>query len=296
MCQLIELCTGESNIKVLRAGCIGCDVRQVDVAGGYAAQLNLCLLGSLTQTLHSNLIAAQINAFRLLELCHQIIGNALIKVVAAETVVAGRCENFNNTVADFQNGHIEGAAAEVVNHDLLVIFFIKPIGKSCCGRLVDDTLYFKACNLAGVLCCLTLCIREVCRNRDDCFGNRLSEVSFGICLQLLENHCGNLLRGIGLVVDGHFVVGAHFTFDGGNGAVRVGNSLAFCHLAYHSFAVFGKCHDGRCGACAFSVCNNGCFSAFENCNAAVCCTEVYTNNFTHDVYLLFILYNFNWRL
>ena len=34
----------------------------------------------------------------------------------------------------------------------------KAIGKSCCRRLVDDTLYIKSCNLTGILCCLSLCI------------------------------------------------------------------------------------------------------------------------------------------
>ena len=34
--------------------------------------------------------------------------------------------------------------------------------------------------------------------------------------ELLERHCGDLLRGIVLAVDRHLVVGAHFALNGGN--------------------------------------------------------------------------------
>ena len=36
--------------------------------------------------------------------------------------------------------HVEGAAAEVVHHDLLVVFLIDAVGQSSGGRLVDDAL------------------------------------------------------------------------------------------------------------------------------------------------------------
>ena len=243
MGQLIELCAGKSYIKVLRTGCIGGDVRQVDVRGGNAGQLDFCLLGSLTQTLHCDLIAGQVDALCLLELVDEVLGDACIKVVAAEAVVTCGCKNFDNTVADLENGDIEGAAAEVVDHDLLIGLLIKAVCQSCCGRLVDDTLYIKTCDLACVLGCLTLSVGEVCRNGDDSFRYGLAEVALCVCLQLLKDHCGDLLRCVVFIVNSDLVRGTHLTLDRRDGAVGVGDGLALCDLTYHTLAGLCECDD-----------------------------------------------------
>ena len=62
--QLIELSPGQGNIQMLGAGGIGGDIRQVDVGGGHAGQLDLGLLSSFLQTLHGNLVAGQVDAVR----------------------------------------------------------------------------------------------------------------------------------------------------------------------------------------------------------------------------------------
>ena len=196
MSQLIELCTRQSYVEVLRAGCICGDVRQIDVRGGNAGQLDLRLLGSLAQTLHCDLIAGQVDALCLLELVNEVLGDACVEVVAAQAVVAGGCENLDNAVADLQHGDIEGAAAEVVDHDLLIAFLIKAVCQSRCGRLVDDTLYIQTCDAACVLGRLTLCVGEVCGNGDDSLGHGLAEIALCVCLQLLKDHCGDLLRSV----------------------------------------------------------------------------------------------------
>ena len=196
MSQLIELCTRQSYVEVLRAGCICGDVRQIDVRGGNAGQLDLRLLGSLAQTLHCDLIAGQVDALCLLELVNEVLGDACVEVVAAQAVVAGGCENLDNTVADLEHGDIEGAAAEVVDHDLLIAFLIKAVCQSRRGRLVDDTLYVQTCDAACVLGRLTLCVGEVCRNGDDSLGYGLAEIALCVCLQLLKDHCGDLLRSV----------------------------------------------------------------------------------------------------
>ena len=91
-------------------------------------------------------------------------------------------QNLNDTVTDLDDGNIEGTAAQVVNQDLLFFLIIKAVSQSCCGRLVDDTLYIKACNLSGVLCCLTLCIIEVSMNRNNCLRYFLTKIALCICL------------------------------------------------------------------------------------------------------------------
>ena len=88
----------------------------------------------------------------------------------------------DDTITDLDNRYIECTTAEIVYHDLLLFLIVKTVSKCCCCRLVDDTLYIQSCDLTCILGCLTLCVVEVSRNRDDCFCYFLSEVSFRICL------------------------------------------------------------------------------------------------------------------
>ena len=83
MGQLVEFCSGQVHIQMLRAlsGCS--DERQVDVGGGCGRKLLLCLLCGLFQSLHCHLIAGQVYALSLLELVNQPLGNAVIEIITA---------------------------------------------------------------------------------------------------------------------------------------------------------------------------------------------------------------------
>ena len=283
--ELVELCSGEREVKVLRAGRIRRDERQVDGSTRHAGKLDFSLLCRFLNTLHSHLIAGKVDAIGNLEAVDDPIHDALIKVVAAKAVIAGRSQNLLYAVAHLNDGNIERTAAEVINHDLLVVFLIDTVGQCCCRRLVDDTLYIEARDLARVLRRLTLCVREVRRNGDNCARNALAEVSFRVALQLLEDHCGDFLRGVALTVDRHLVVCAHLSLNRGDRAVRVRNRLTLCDLTDHALACLGECHDGRGGSCAFCVCDNDRLAAFNNRYARVCCTKVNTNCLCHINYL-----------
>ena len=87
-------------------------------------------------------------------------------------------------------------------------------------------------------------------------------------------------------VDGHAVVGAHLTLDGGDGAVGVGDGLALGDLADHALAVLGKSHDGRGGAGAFGVGDDDGFAAFHDGYAGIGSTQVDTDDLGHNVFLL----------
>ena len=86
----------------------------------------------------------------------QILHDALVEVIAAQAVVAGGGQHLDHAVIDLQDGHIEGAAAQVVDHDLLCLLLIHTVGQCGGGGLVDDTLHVQAGDLAGVLGGLTL--------------------------------------------------------------------------------------------------------------------------------------------
>ena len=211
--QLVELCTGQRDIQMLRAGRVSGDIRKVDVRGGDAGQLDLGLFGGFLQSLHGDLVVRQVDALCLLEFGNKVIHDALVEIVAAEVRVAVGRQNLDNAVTDVEDGDIERAAAKVIDHDLLLGFLIDTIGQRCGRRLVDDTLDLQTGDLAGVLGGLTLCVIEVCRNGDDRLGDGASQICLGVSLQLLKDHSGNFLRGVLLAVDVHLVIGAHMTLD-----------------------------------------------------------------------------------
>ena len=280
--QFVELCNAQRQIQVLRASCICCNKRQVDVGSGGGGQFNLCLFCCFLQSLHCHLIAGEVNAFCCLKFADHPVDDSLVEVIAAQTVVTSGCQNLLYAIAHFDDGNVERTAAEVVNHNLLIFFLINSIRKCSSSRLVDDSLYIQTSDLTSVLGSLTLCIGEVCRNSDNSFCNRLTQISFCILLQLGQDHSGDFLRGILLTVNFYFIIGTHMSLDGRNGSFRVCNSLTLCDLTNQTFAGFGETNDRRCGSCTFCICNYDSVAAFHNSNTGVCCTQVNTNNFSHN--------------
>ena len=284
--ELVELGAGQRHVQMLGAGGVGGDIGQVDVAGGDAGQLDLGLLGGLLQTLHGHLVAAEVDAIGALELADQILHDTLVEVIAAQTVVAGGGQHLDDAVVDLQDGHIEGAAAQVVHHDLLGLLLVHAIGQRGGGRLVDDTLYVQTGDLAGVLGGLTLGVGEVGGDGDDSLGDGAAQIRLCVSLQLLQDHGADLLGSVALAVNRDAVVGAHLALDGGNGAVGVGDGLTLCHLTHHTLAGLAECHHRRGGAVAFRVRDNDCLAAFHHGYAGIGRTEVDTDNFRHNDCLL----------
>ena len=202
-------------------------------------------------------------------------------------VVACGSQNLYNAVTDFQNGNIERAAAQIVYHDLLLIFLIYAVCQCCGSRLVDDTLYIQASDLTSILRCLTLCVGEVSRYGDNCIGYRRTVICFCISLQLLQDHCGNFLRGVLLAVNRNAVVRTHVTLDGNDGALCVGNSLVLCGLANNALALLVECNDRRRGSCTLAVRDDNGFAALHNCNTGIGSTQINTDNLAHDMFLLY---------
>jgi len=280
--QLVELGPGQGDVQMLGAGGVGGDIGQVDVGGGNAAQLNLGLLGGLFQPLHSHLVAGQVDAGVPAELGDQIVHDALVEVVAAQPVVAGGGQHLDDAVVNLQDGHVEGAAAQVIDHDLLGGLLVHAVGQGRGGGLVDDPLDVQAGDLAGVLGGLALGVGEVGGHGDDRLGDGLAQIGLGVALQLLQDHSGDLLGGVLLAVDVHPVVTAHLALDGDDGAVGVGDGLALCHLAHHALAVFGESHHRGGGAVTFRVGDDNGLAALHDGDARVSRTEIDTDDFSHN--------------
>ena len=219
-----------------------CDERKRNLCFGHTGQIDLCLLCRFFDTLHCHLVFGEIHAVFFLELARDPIHNAFIEVIAAQAVVACGCKNFKHTVAQFKDRNVERAAAEVEDEDflILVLVLIDAVCECRRRRLVDDTFHLKTCDLACVLCCLTLRVREVCRNGDNRFGNLLAEIFFRVVFEFGQNHCGDLLRSVFLIFDFYFIIRTHLSLDGTDGMFGICDCLTFCDFADESFAVLCK--------------------------------------------------------
>ena len=144
--------------------------------------------------------------------------------------------------------------------------------------LVDDAHHFETGDLTGVLGRLPLRVVEVGRHGDDRLGHPLSEIGFGVGLELLEDHRRDLLRRVILVphLDAHvavrgsaqligheplvalhrriFVLAAHEALDRVDRVVGVGDRLTLGDLADHPLAALGiDRDDGGREAATFRV-------------------------------------------
>ena len=236
--KLVKLSSCKSGFKVFRAGSVGGNERKVDVGCGHAGKVNFCLFCGFLNALHGHFVVFKVNSAFSLKGCADKVHYSLVKVVAAKTVVTGGSKNFLNAVTHFDYRNVEGAAAKVVYHNLLVVFLVNAVSKSGCGRLVNNTFNVKTGDTSGVLSSLTLSVGKVSGNGNNGLGYRRADVSLGVGLKLLQNDCGNFLRSVVLTVNAYFVSGTHFTLDGSDCTVGVGDSLTLCNLAYKTLACF----------------------------------------------------------
>ena len=157
-------------------------------------QLDLRLLGGLLEALEGLLVLGQVDALVLLELGQQPVDDPLVEVVAAEVGVAVGRLDLEDALAQLEDRDVEGAAAQVVDGDLLVALLVEAVGQRRRGRLVDDPLDVETGDAAGVLGRLALRVVEVGRDGDDRLGDLLAEVRLGVRLELLEDHRADLGR------------------------------------------------------------------------------------------------------
>ena len=126
---------------------------------------------------------------------------ALVDVVAAKVGVAVGRDDLDDPLADLEHRDVEGAAAEVVDRDELVLLLVEPVGERCGGRLVDDALDLEAGNLARVLGGLPLRVVEVGRDGDDGLADGRPQVGFRGALELHQDARRDLGRRIALAAN-----------------------------------------------------------------------------------------------
>mmetsp|Transcript_27894 Transcript_27894/g.70115 ORF Transcript_27894/g.70115 Transcript_27894/m.70115 type:complete len:574 (+) Transcript_27894:58-1779(+) len=200
--QALELGAGDGGAQMLGARGICRDERQVDVRLRGGGQLALGLLARLAQALHRQLVAAQVDARLLLELVGEVLQQRVVKVLAAQEGVAVGGLDLKHAAADLQDGHVKGAAAQIVHgHEALLL--VRAVAQRRGGGLVDDAQHVQPRNLARVLGGLALTVIEVGRHGDDGLGDGAAQVRLGSFLHLGEREGANLAGGVLLAAGLH---------------------------------------------------------------------------------------------
>ena len=243
--------------------------RQVDARGLHRRQLDLRLACRLAHALQGGGFAAQVDAVVALELVEQVFRHALVEVVAAQVVVAGGREHLDDAVADLDDGHVERAAAQVVDHHLLGRAVVQAVGERGGRGLVDDAQHVEPGDAAGVLGGLALHVVEVGGHGDDRVGDGLAEERLGVGAQLAQDHRRQLLGREALPVDVDAPIGAHVALDRGDRAVGVHRRLAARDAPDQALARFGERDHAGGGALAFGVGDDDGLAALHRRHAAI---------------------------
>ena len=216
----------------------------------------------------------------------------MVEVVTSEVRVAVGRFHLENAVAQLEDRNIERTAAQVIHGDLHVArLLVHAVGQRCGRRLVDDTAYLQAGDLARLLRSLTLRVGEVGRDGDDGLRDLLSQIILGRLLHLLQDDGRNLLRSVLPSVDIHtrgvvialddrigsardvgrnLVVGlTHETLDREDRALGVGDRLTLGRVADLTLAIGRERHDGRGRAVSLGVGYYNGLAALHHCYAGV---------------------------
>ncbi len=278
----LELRAGQGDVQVQRALGRGGDVGQVDACLGGLRQFDLGLLGGFPQALQGHFVLAEVDAVLTGEGLDQVVGDALVPVVATEVGVTGGRLHLDNAVADLQQGHVEGAATEVEDQNgLFLLALVQAVGKGGRGGLVHDAQDVQTGDGARLGRRLTLGVVEVGGHGDDRVGHGLTEVGLGIPLELLEDEGADLLRSEVLGVDLHLPVGAHVALDRPDGPFDVRDRLPFRDFANQDLAVLGEGDDGRGRPGALGIGDHRGLAALEHAHDGVRGAEVDTDRSCH---------------
>ena len=245
------------------------DKGQADLSGVRARKL---LLGNLRRLAHApqcDGVPTKVHAVYALEFVDQPAQHALVEVVAAQVVVAGGGQHLDHAFTDLDDGYIECAAAQIIDHDLLRCAVVQAIGQRCTGGLVDDALDVQSCDAPGILGGLTLDVIEVGGHRNHGVGDRFAQVGLRVLLEPAEDQRADLLRRPFLPIDPDAPISSHLPLDRADGAVGVDGLLALGGAAHQHVALLREGHHAGRAALASVVGDDDRMAAFHDGNTAV---------------------------
>ncbi len=256
------------------------DERDIDLCLLPGGQLFLRFLGFLPDALHGFLVRGQVDIVLVRELVQHPVHNPLVEVVTTEVVDAFRGLDLVDTISCFKDGHVERAATEVVYQYRLVPVIVQAVCECGRGWLVQDTLHLKPGDLTGVLGGLALRIIEMRRDCNHGLCHVVSQLGLCVLLQFLQDHRGNLLRRILIVLQCSRIVFAHVALDRFHRVLPVGQELVLRGPPDQPFIVVER-HDGRCDAFSLVVLDDCWFAVFERRHCAPCRSKIDADDSGH---------------
>ena len=301
--HLLELGPRQLHVQMLRAARIGGDEGEIDLRLHDGGELHLGFFGSLAQALQGHLVLGKIDSLILLELVDDPVHQALVDVVPAQMGVAVGGLDFNHSLADFEDGYVESAAAEIKYRNRFILFLVQAIGQCRCRRLVHDADHIQPGDLSGILGRLTLAVVEIGGHRNHGLLHFLTQVFLGRGTHLLQNHRRNLRRRIvpvahlymGIPIRGladfvrdkldllldFRILPPHEPLDGKNGVFRIGDRLTLGNLPDKTLRVLAHRNHRRREPASFRIGYHLGLAAFHDRNYGVRGAQVNSDDLAH---------------
>lgn len=140
-----------------------------------------------------------------LEFLDEVIDQSVVEIFTTQVGVTGGSLDFEDTLLDGQEGHIESTTSEIEDEDVPLAddLLVETVSDSSGSGFVDNTEDVKAGNDTGILGGLSLRVVEVGRDGDDGVGDGGAEVGLSGLFHLEEDHGGDFfgrLRGNKLII------------------------------------------------------------------------------------------------
>ncbi len=291
-------------------GRVRCDKGQRHVRLLRARKLDLRLFRRFLQPLQCLPVTAQINAVLALELVAEPVNDLLVEVVTTEMRVTVRGIDLEHAFGDVEDRDVVRATTKVVDGNPLVLFLVNTVGERACRRLVDDAQHVQPRDPARIFRRLPLRVVEVRRYGDNRFVHFVTEIGFGVGLELLQDHAADLLRAICLAAEHHLHIAIARRADlvgdqldialhgrvveltpdkalhRGNRILRVHHRLPLGELPDEPLATRRHRNHGGRQPAAFGVGNHGGFAALHHRHHRVRRAQVNTNRSCHITLLI----------
>ena len=159
-------------------------------------QFDLGFFGDLNDPLHDILAVPQIDRAFPFHFMENPVADLGIEIAAPQKSVSQSGNDFVDVAIDFNDGNVEGAAAQIVNGIQSIFFDPLPVGDQGRRRFIDNAHDIQPGNFSGHFGGLPLGIIKKSGDRDHGVADGFSQIIFSDVFQVGEEHAGNLFGGI----------------------------------------------------------------------------------------------------
>ena len=194
-------------------------------------------LGLATQALDQQRRAGVREALRPRLTRQKVLRQGIVEVLATEKVVAGAGAYFHHAFEQLEDGHVEGAAAQVEDQDGGLVLLVQAVGQCRGGGFVDQLLDLQPGQFASHPGGLALGVAEVGRHADHRFADRLAEGALDVFLEAAQHQRRQLFGAQYFVAQANFVIAAHVALEQRSGQMRMGLQTFAGNLADKDLAI-----------------------------------------------------------